>query len=132
MSQESYDEGGVPYRYGDAGAYRLSERVRDLERACSTCSTVRASQEVRISALEASVKSHLDRASTDAERAAVSATQTLSEIGRLREDISVMKARHGTVPVETIQRIVAIISGGFVIVGMVVGGIIWIANAGAA
>lgn len=133
MPQGSYDDdGGVPYRYGDAGAYRLSERVRDLERACSTCSTVRASQEVRISALESSVKSLLARAASDAERAAVSASQTLNEIGRLREDISVMKARHGTVPVETIQRLVAIIGGGFTIFGAAVGGILWLVKSGGA
>jgi hypothetical protein len=88
--------------------------------------------DVRIAALEGSFRSHLDRASNDAERAATSATATLTEISRLREDISVMKARHGTVPVETIQRLVAIIGGGFTIFGLIVGGILWLAERGGA
>ena len=119
-------EGIGPYgvRYNDDQA-RFGDRLVSLERLASAF-------DVRIAALEGSFRSHLDRASTDAERAATSATATLSEISRLREDISVMKARHGTVPVETIQRLVAIIGGGFTIFGMIVAGIIWLAERGGA
>ena len=120
------DDGGVgPYgiRYND-NQTRFGDRLGSLERLASAF-------DVRISALEGSFRSHLDRASSDAERAAVSATATLTEISRLREDISVMKARHGTVPVETIQRLVVIIGGGFTIFGAIAGGILWLVERGA-
>lgn len=123
----NHDNGGLgPYviRYNDDQT-RFGDRLGSLERLASAF-------DVRISALEGSLRSHLDRASSDAERAAVSATATLSEISKMREDISVMKARHGTVPVETIQRLVAIIGGGFTIFGMIVAGIIWLAEIGGA
>jgi len=127
MPQGSSDREGIgPYgvRYNDEQT-RFGDRLVSLERLASAF-------DVRIAALEGSFRSHLDRASTDAERAATSATATLSEISRLREDISVMKARHGTVPVETIQRLVVIIGGGFTIFGAIVGGILWLAERGGA
>ena len=126
MPAGSPDDGGLgPYgvRYNDDQS-RFGDRLVSLERLASAF-------DVRIAALEGSFRSHLDRAATDAERAAASATATLSEISRLREDISVMKARHGTVPVETIQRLVVIIGGGFTIFGAIAGGILWLIDRGA-
>ena len=119
------DNGGLgPYgiRYNDDQT-RFGDRLGSLERLASAF-------DVRISALEGSLRGHLDRASSDAERAAVSATETLSEISKLREDISVMKARHGTVPVETIQRLVVIIGGGFTIFSAIAGSILWLVERG--
>ncbi len=120
------DDGGLgPYgvRYNDH-EMRFADRLSSLERLSSAF-------DVRIAALEGSFRSHLDRAASDAERAALSATQTLDQISKLREGISVMQARHGTVPVETIQRLVVIIGGGFTIVGAIVGGILWLVERGA-
>lgn len=120
------DNGGLgPYgvRYNDDQT-RFADRLVSLERLASAF-------DVRIAALEGSFRSHLDRAASDAERAASSATQTLDQISRLREDISVMKARHGTVPVETIQRLVVIIGGGFTIFAAIAGGVLWLVERGA-
>lgn len=105
-------------RYDDDGR-SASYRIGAMERALSVA-------EVRISALEGSLKEHLSRASTDAERAAVSATQTLNEIGRLREDLTVIKAMRGSVQVEAVQRLCAILGSLVVVVGAVVGGVIWL------
>lgn len=125
----SPDDGGSPFRYTDA-AYRISERIEKLERACSDLASNGVRQEVRLGTLELGFSKHLDRASVDADRAAESAQRTLDEVRSLREDISIMKARTGTVPVETIQRLVAIIGGGFMIVAAVIGGILWLVEKG--
>ena len=123
MPQGSSDREGIgPYgvRYNDEQT-RFGDRLGALERLASAF-------DVRIAALEGSFRSHLDRAASDAERAATSATQTLDAISRLREDLSVLKAQKGAVQIEAVQRVVALCAGLVVLVGSVVGAVMWIAE----
>ena len=116
MSQGSTEDGGVPYRYGDAGAYRLSERVRDLERSCGAREAARVSHEVRLAALESNFTKHLDRAAVDADRAAESAKKALDEMRLLRDDITAIKAQKGSVSVTLMVQVATILGlfGSFV------------------
>ena len=123
MPQGSSDREGIgPYgvRYNDEQT-RFGDRLVSLERLASAF-------DVRIAALEGSFRSHLDCAANDAERAATSATQTLDAISRLREDLSVLKAQKGAVQIEAVQRVVALCAGLVVLVGSVVGAVMWIAE----
>lgn len=133
MSQGSSDREGIGSfgeRYNDIRE-RFSERVAALEQRVAIQEREAAALRSEQTVIRVNFEKHLDRQADDAKSAAADSQRTLAEVRGLREDISVMKARNGTVPVETIQRLVVIIGGGFTIFGAIVGGILWIAERGA-
>lgn len=130
MPQGSSDREGIgPYgvRYNDEQT-RFSDRLASLEQKVALqkqeIDTLRTEQAV----IKINFDKHNDRQADDAKSASADALKTLNEVRALREDFAVMKARHGTVPVETIQRLVTIIGGGFSIFALIVGGILWLAE----